>query len=417
MPRIPLILITLLAVASGCQQEEASAPKSAEDVINALQDLGYAGGVEADGESGVVVRDAERMQPGYTLVSIHRLSMAKLIDEEGATVHEWRLEGSRHWDNVELLDNGDILTTGADPYPTKGIRDEKRYALRMSWNGDVIWKRYLTAHHDITPTPGGGFLTLTFQRRKAPEIHPTVDLRDDHISRLDDDGRPVDSISMYDLVRDNDLFPLRRKRPVEKGGRKWVDLFHCNSVEPMTRDDLFGAHRLYAPEHVLICSRHQNRIAIVNTRTRSLVWAWGRGELDGPHDATLLPSGNILVFDNGLFRGWSRVLEIDPRTERIVWKYEHPDDVGRPRDAPGKHFYTGSKGSNQRLDNGNTLICNSDNGEVFEVTPDGDVVWRWLCDEQFDDPDRPRESLRATLVRAYRYDRELIDGLLERHGD
>ena len=418
MRRHLLISLPLLLLVCGCDQgERPSSGRSANDVLGDLQDLGYVGGVGAEGGRGAVFRDEQRMQPGYTLVSIFRLSMAKLIDEDGTVVHTWRIDGSRNWDNVELLPNGDILTTGADPYPTNGIRDEERYLLRMSWRGEVIWKHMMFAHHDVALGPDGQLLTLTFQRRSAPEIDPSADLRDDLITRLDPGGRVLDTISMYDLTRDNDLFPLRRKRSVEKGGRKWIDLFHCNSVEQMSHAELFGTHRLYAPEHVLICSRHQNRIAIVNLSTKSLVWAWGIDELDGPHDATLLPSGNILVFDNGLFRGWSRVLEIDPRAARIVWKYEHPDDAGRPRDAPVRHFYTGSKGSNQRLDNGNTLICNADNGEVFEVTPDGEVVWRYLCDEEFEDPERPREELRASLVRAYRYDREFIDAIRAAQGD
>jgi hypothetical protein len=33
----------------------------------------------------------------------------------------------------------------------------------------------------------------------------------------------------------------------------------------------------------------------------------------------------------------------------------------------------------QRLANGNTLVVNSDGGEVFEVTPDREIVWSCSC--------------------------------------
>jgi hypothetical protein len=44
-----------------------------------------------------------------------------------------------------------------------------------------------------------------------------------------------------------------------------------------------------------------------------------------------------------------------------------PGDFNSPR-------YGGSK----RLPNGNTLICNSDSGEFFEVTSENEVVWKYI---------------------------------------
>ena len=35
-------------------------------------------------------------------------------------------------------------------------------------------------------------------------------------------------------------------------------------------------------------------------------------------------------------------------------------------------------GTTQRLDNGNTLITESDFGRAFEVTSDGDIVWEFF---------------------------------------
>ena len=88
------------------------------------------------------------------------------------------------------------------------------------------------------------------------------------------------------------------------------------------------------------------------------------GEILGPHDASVLKNGHILIFDNGLGRGWSRVIELDPLARRIVWEYKAPT----PTD-----FYTATRGGCQRLPNGNTLITDSEAGRVFEVTPDGVV--------------------------------------------
>jgi hypothetical protein len=41
-------------------------------------------------------------------------------------------------------------------------------------------------------------------------------------------------------------------------------------------------------------------------------------------------------------------------------------------------FYSETCGSCQRLDNGNTLITESDSGRAFEVTRDKKIVWEFI---------------------------------------
>jgi len=79
-----------------------------------------------------------------------------------------------------------------------------------------------------------------------------------------------------------------------------------------------------------------NGVFVFDGQTPRLLWAWGHDEVDGPHDATILENGNILLFDNGRSRGWSRVLEVDPLTRKVVWEF-------RARD--GDSFFSLSRGS------------------------------------------------------------------------
>jgi hypothetical protein len=111
----------------------------------------------------------------------------------------------------------------------------------------------------------------------------------------------------------------------------------------------------------------------------------------------MLENGHILIFDNGVRRQYSRVLELDPVVKAIVWEY-----VAEPRED----FYSYTRGSAQRLANGNTLISESDNGRVFEVTPEGEVVWRWL------NPDT-REGRPKIVYRMLRLPLAQGDTLLE----
>jgi hypothetical protein len=62
----------------------------------------------------------------------------------------------------------------------------------------------------------------------------------------------------------------------------------------------------------------------------------------------------------------SRIVEVNPNTNLIEWEYIAPD-------AP--NFYSCICGGTERLPNGNTLICDSTKGRIFEVTLDKEVVW------------------------------------------
>ena len=118
--------------------------------------------VGARAARGVVLVDEERSWPGVNLVTIQMLSRAELIDASGALLRSWRMPDSDRWERVELLENGDLLAIGADPAPqgTRGIPDGSRYLARFDWDGELLWKRSMTAHHDVTRGPDGRLYLL-----------------------------------------------------------------------------------------------------------------------------------------------------------------------------------------------------------------------------------------------------------------
>jgi outer membrane protein assembly factor BamB len=170
----------------------------------------------------------------------------------------------------------------------------------------------------------------------------------------------------------------------ERRGRgRDLDVLHTNHVEVFD-GTLARRDRLYQRGNILISVRNINTIAILDGQTKEILWCWGPTNVTFQHHPTLLPNGNILVFDNG--HAFSEVLEVAPLTGRIVWQY-----------GPATDFFTESRGSNQRLPNGNTLITDSDRGYVFEVTPDGEKVW------EFANPEIDEKQQRQALWRMLRF--------------
>ena len=111
----------------------------------------------------------------------------------------------------------------------------------------------------------------------------------------------------------------------------------------------------------------------------ALVGPWRR-----QHDPDLLPNGNILVYDNNgrlLAGNRTRVLEINPQTLDVEWLYQG---------SKSDFFHNTARGSQQRLENGNTLITDSYAGRIFEVTQGGEKVWQYENEKQ--DHKRPLDT-------------------------
>ena len=133
---------------------------------------------------------------------------------------------------------------------------------------------------------------------------------------------------------------------------------------------------------ILLSIRHMNKVIRVDKKTGNIVWEWGPEHLLGhQHDAVILENGNITIFDNGHHRKplksgdpseissftTSRIVEVNPQTNEIVWEYKDPMFM----------IFTNFAGNAQRLPNGNTFFCESRTGTFYEVTYDKEMVWKY----------------------------------------
>jgi hypothetical protein len=114
-------------------------------------------------------------------------------------------------------------------------------------------------------------------------------------------------------------------------------------------------------------------------------------------------NGNITIFDNGTNRpggNRSRVIEMDPRTNKIVWEFAAQ---GAP--VQGNSFYSSFQGAAQKLPNGNFLVTSTMEGHMFEVTPDKKIAWEFQNPIGNKGPVCTREDTQMPfwVHRSYRY--------------
>jgi hypothetical protein len=361
------------------------------DTLEELRALGYVeyAPTPADlSKSGATIHDPSALPAGYFAygaVACH----SKIIDATGSVLNQWSLDNCVRWRATELLPSGDLLVVGVARAAHGG---EDSYLARLSWRGELAWQLDLTTHHDVELLANGDLLVLTTGRREVPGLDAPI--LDDRLTIVSPAGDVLRSYSMYDMVVRNTLGFELADVPKRKNQR---DALHTNSVHTMTSTRLAAEHPIYAVGNVLVASRRQNALMVFNLEKRRLIWAWGPGELDGPHDGTVLADGNFLLFDNGWHRGWSRVIELDPLSRKIVWQY---------RGTGKSSFFSKSRGSGQRLATGQTLIGNSNSGQALLIDPDGKPIW------EFNNPKTNAKGHRGAIIRMRYYDATFIERML-----
>ena len=354
--------------------------------------------------TGLTYHREDLSTKGYTLLTPHGDMCTYLIDMHGAVVHRWRFTHIRPGYG-RLLKNGNLLMTGSDvdsweppppDEPTKIPPPFEKHITRLAryhttlveveWDGHPVWESSNRAqHHDFYRLSNGN--TLVPEWVELPEdLHKSVRggykqfreklprLLGDDLVEIDTNKKEVRRIHTWRL-----LDPI--KDPISPTTRRW-EWTHINGIDINENGD------------IVFSARHNDRVGVISAETQALSFKFT--ETHGQHHPTwvgkpgLTDRPNIQVFDNG--SASSRVVEIDPRKETIVWEY---------RGVPGPQFFSGHISGATRLWTGNVLICEGTSGRLFEVNQAKEVVWEWI------NPflnNNHRGEATVSIYRAHRYE-------------
>lgn len=376
--------------------------------IHKLQTLGYVDGIKPaeSVETSVTHVDPELVDPSLRLYTTGARAEARLIDVAGRELHAWfrsatdvwpESEGGLPfdegiddnpksiWQRVYLLPGGELLAI----FENLGL-------VKLDRLSNVIWKYTGAVHHDLDVTPDGRIHVITSELKMIPrssESEPTVE---NLIVTLSPEGEVLSKISIFDALADSPF--TEALKTMHEGG----DNFHTNSIQvlldvPEAVEGVDG----FEPGAMLVSIRQLHLIGLIDPKSGLFTWV-KRGAWKRQHHPTLLESGKILLFDNYGFPspyGRSRVLEFDPAADEVVWEYAGNEQ---------NHFNSATQGNVDRLPNGNTLINESNNGRIFEITREGEIVWEFI------NPDRAGSNgeFIAAIKAVDFVEREYVDAWL-----
>jgi uncharacterized protein (UPF0248 family) len=361
---------------------------------------------------GLRAYDPERAFSGFTLFAPHFVQNKNvyLIDLKGEVVHTWQMPYPPGLSGY-LTERGTLFFNGRSPednflsrFPFKG-----GVVLEADWNGKVLWEVRHPDHHHHGILLRNGNVLLHCMGQVPDDISRRVKGGMVEKNMLSGQYAPLAEAEAGKMYSDY----LAEVTPAGKTVWEWRTWEHLdpeadgitevqaprtmwaqgNSVQELPDGDILASYR---PTSTVIR---------ISRKTDKIVWKLGAPTVAGQHAPTLLANGNILIFDNGTHRlddsmPYSRVIEIDPATNEIVWKYQ---------DHPSWNFFSPRMGIAQRLPNGNTLITESSFGRFFEVTTEGQIVWEYV-NPFFGRPffGGPPASETDQVFRALRYSAEEI---------
>ncbi|MCP4901915.1 MAG: arylsulfotransferase (ASST) [bacterium] len=368
---------------------------------------------------------------GYTLFAPLRSTTTYLIDHEGQFVHSWvgmRSPGA----SVYLLENGVLLRTFAinpSAFPAGGGGGGFEM---VEWDGTVAYSYVYASetyhhHHDVEYLPNGNILLIAWELKSSAEAvaagrNPWLltdgELWPDHIVEIETTTSTVvwewhvwdHLVQEFDPTKSNWGVVADHPERVDINyvqGSGPADWNHTNSVDYNEELDqiilsVHNFHEIWVIDHSTTTAEAAGSTGGRSGKGGDLLYRWGNPvaygagspadqQLFGQHNAQWIDSSlpgadNILLFNNGVSRGYSTVDEIIPPTPdangnyplvagsaygpaAVTWVYMAPN----PTD-----FYSSHISGAGRLPNGNTLICSGRNGTFFEVTPVGEIVWFYV---------------------------------------
>jgi len=333
---------------------------------------------------------------GYTLFTLtigqnQTIYNTQLINNDYEVINEWNSD-CRPASMPYLLPDSTLL------YPCKqenlilsDISAHGGRIIKYDWDGNVIWDwecdEDYQLHHDIEPLPNGNILAIATEviseninADVVLEINPLLGSGNDSI---------IWEWHVWDHRGSDSPYKFDEFAPYHT-----TDWNHFNAI-----------HVNHEVDKIYLSSRVWSEFYVIELGGNSdILYRWGNPQnygRGGPEDQVLdanhgvneismgFPGeGNIMIFNNRTSitspdNLYSSVMEIIPPIDEEGNYYIAADEPFGPIDINWQFengFHAPRQSGAFRLSNGNTLITDTNDAHIFEITYEGQIVWEYQSD-------------------------------------
>lgn len=356
--------------------------------------------------AGLIYADKAKSFGGYTLFAPQTAEgRVYLVDEQGEVAHQWQLPVRAGRDAV-LLPNGNLgyngsHRTSANLYPAWDLWHGGDF-YEVTPDNEIVWHYEDIFHHHDAQWLANGNLLYTAASPLPADIAARVTggdprrdapdgvIQSDVVKEVNRDGEVVWEWRAWEHLNPED-FPIH-----DIFDRRHWPMINGLSV---TRDGL-----------VLMSLRTTSGVIAVDKESGKVIWHAGPEVVAQQHTPVEMESGSILVSIT------ATCVPASPRRIPRCWS-----SIRRPKRLPGSiaispaGVFSPYMGSAQRLANGNTFICESAFGRLFEVTPEGETVWEYIIPFFNEYPEHLSKGIipgkQNSAFRAHRYAADAISWL------
>ena len=371
---------------------------------------------------------------GLVLAVENAGNISYLLNKQGYRVHQWDFD-TRLGNDLEILPDGSLLGIFKVDNPSISFGGFGGTVKLLNSNSGVEWQYTYSnedyiAHHDVEILPNGNIIFIAWERvslstaqmngadaaedifvETLVEIDPNTNQIVWKWNSFDHIVQDINGLAPnFGVINDNPgLIDINYNISMEGG-----DIMHANGIDYDEENDLiYLSVNFYSEIWVIDHSTTTEEAATGSggnyNKGGDLIYRFGNPEVyDSLGDRIfynnhfpnlieedVLGNGNMLVFVNRFNNTeQSIVYELDlPETYNlqpnsnnepsIVWQFTDPDLYSR--------IISGAV----RLSNGNTLICDGNDG-FWEVTQEGAVAWRY-------------NSQNVNIWRGYSYDASILE--------
>ena len=307
---------------------------------------------------GLLNCDPHRVTPGVPLFSPLNGKATYIIGQRGEVLHQWEhplVNGTYAY----LLDSGNLLWSGRLPrYQHMGGRGG--LLREYDWDGKVLWEHHhVGQHHDFRRLPNGNtiFLGWKWYRRTLRTVFQA--------------GCPTPGILTAACMAT--IFSRSHPMVTRCGNGMPAAIWRSRNIHWSRTScamSLLTPTRSPLPNGDIISFRRLNMIGLIDKKTRKMKWQHRDDSFGMQHDCAPLPDGNITLFANGInttTNPFSRVIELDPRTHKIVWEYR-----AKPAYtffSPHLHQWRAAAPNRQHA------RLRGPVGSAVRITPEGEIIW------------------------------------------